>query len=425
MKRLVLLVLVSGLLLSGCSSTTREMKYKEPDESMKGATQHTQGTTEAPSADETSAEPTEETTEAVEVPEVLGGSGMSYTAVLNLYNKGVDKTSNWCFSPYSLLDCMSIIAMDVQGDTKAEYDMLGASNWQFFADYDKKLPEGLSISNRAYINEDMKDATNTDFVRPGCDIHVLKFDDAALQLINDNVSHDTNGKIERIFDFLEPDKPSCFVNAVYFNNKWDWEAKDVVWKGDSELRPGFGDDIGIDCVKELSPEIDMVRLEYPGTDFAMYVMCPNHEVEGLTSKNLDSFMENDFSFDMLTPNTEDLWDEALFRMPSFEFSAQPEVQDALMGIGVKSIFGDTADFGQLGRLYVGSIVQKTYVKVNNKGTEAAAATGMMMNAMSAQPMEVRRKSVIVNQDFVFVIKDEAKDVVLFMGRVTDPVGENE
>ena len=432
MKRFAAVALVGSLLLTGCGGATSEMKYKPVPEEMRGAIQHTQpeSTSEEVAESTEVSESVDESEAPDEEPEPespsqeVSSMKMDNRAVLDLYNKGVSKSENWCFSPYSLLDCMSMIAVDVQGTTKAEYEKLGIVNYQFFMDYDKSAPSGLSISNRGYINEALSEGINTEFVRPDCDISVLPFDNEALALINDNVSADTNGKITKLFEALDPDVVSCFVNAVYFNNKWDFDGvEDVYWKGEEKRRVGFEGDVAAGDVTELTPELDMLRLTYPDTDFAMYVICPNYTTEA-TSDDMDAFMENGFTLDMLTVNDNPAWEEADFKMPSFEFDCTPPVQETLLSMGISDVFSGAADFGGLGDLHIGSIVQKTHVKVNNKGTEAAAATGMMMEFASVAPL-VEKKSVRVSQDFVFIIKDESNDTVLFMGRVADPQGKNE
>jgi len=343
--------------------------------------------------------------------------------ILELYNKGVDKSQNWCFSPYSLLDCMSLVAPDVGGKTADEFGMLGLDAYDSYAEYDDNLPKGLLISNRAYINEAKSSSIDTSYMRKGCDFAVRKFDDETLKLINHNVANDTNNKIDSILGSLSPEAVAVMVNALYFNNSWDWDAEDVYWIPDEDFRVGFSGELEPCDVKELSDKVDMARLAYPDTDFSMYLICANEQAGTLT--DLDTFMENDFSLDMLCQDTDSPFDEAYFKMPSFEYSCMPEVKQALIDSGVTEFFSSDADFGRLGDLTVDSLVQKTYIKVNNKGTEASAATAMVtFDSLPIVEEKVNVKNVVADEGFVFVIKDEKADVVLFMGRVVDPVGEN-
>jgi len=416
MRKRALMVLAACAALTGCN---KAVVAKAPTT----ASASVESTVAESTAEESTAESTEESTEAHEKPVSKEGVGsMNYEAVLQLYNKGVDKSKNWCFSPYSLLDCMSLVATDVQGGTAEEFKLLGLDNYNVFAEYDKNIPDGLSISNRVYVNEGKADKLDTSYVREGSDFEVLPFDQAAQDLINKNVSEDTHGKIPSIIDEIQPDAVSYFVNAVYFNNKWDWEADDVYWTPDDSWRAGFHGELPVSDVKELSDKVDMARLAYPGTDFAMYILVPS---EDSTSDDLDSFMERGFDFDMLSPDKSSPFDEAYFRMPSFEYDSTPAVQSALLDCGIKESFSDRADFGRLGNIKIGSIIQKTYIKVNNKGTEAAASTAMIAETSALAPVVAKSKYVIADDPFVYVIKDEQSGMVLFMGRVADPVGENE
>ncbi len=374
------------------------------------------------SAEETRVVDAESAGEVINSREIRSDCAMNYDKVKELYNKGVDKSQNWCFSPYSLLDCMSLVATDVQGGTAEEFQSLGLDRYSDYASYDDNLPDGLSVSNRVYINESKSASIDTDYVRAGCDFSVLPFNEEAVKQINHNVAFDTNNKIDSIIDTLSPGAVSVFVNALYFNNAWDWTEDEVWWTPSNGYRTGFTGSLPVMDVKELSDKVDMARLVYPDTDFAMYLICANEETG--TLDDLDAFMSDNFSFDMLSPDTEARFDEANFRMPSFEYSCMPQVQAALLDSGITESFGDTANFGRLGDLHIDSIVQKTYIKVNSEGTEAAAATGMVMcDNMAVMEDEVKIKNVVADNGFVYVIKDEKTGMILFMGRVVDPIIE--
>ncbi len=105
-------------------------------------------------------------------------------------------------------------------------------------------------------------------------------------------------------------------------------------------------------------------------------------------------------------------------LPKFELSYHASLMDPLRDLGLELPFGPGADFsGMTGStdLWISAIEHETFVKVDERGTEAAAATGTMM-ALSHGP------TVNVNRPFIFVIQDDATGTILFLGRVTNPLG---
>jgi serpin B len=110
-------------------------------------------------------------------------------------------------------------------------------------------------------------------------------------------------------------------------------------------------------------------------------------------------------------------------LPKFEFEAEFQLNRTLADMGMPTAFTDQANFGDMiegGGLAIDDVVHKAYVRVDEKGTEAAAATGVTMRttSMPAQPPEVFR----ADRPFVFLIRHQLSGAVLFMGRVVDPRG---
>jgi serpin B len=107
-------------------------------------------------------------------------------------------------------------------------------------------------------------------------------------------------------------------------------------------------------------------------------------------------------------------------MPKYEFEAEFRLPDALRQLGMVEAFTSQADFSGMtgGRdLFISDVLHKAFVSVDESGTEAAAATAVIMKltAMPAQPIQVD-----VNRPFVFLIRDIETGAILFMGRVLDP-----
>jgi len=160
-----------------------------------------------------------------------------------------------------------------------------------------------------------------------------------------------------------------------------------------------------------SEDWQAVSMGYVGGNAFMLIILP---------ENMENFLEN-FDGDMLamiqnrmSPVNVDL------TLPRFEFTRGMSLGNTLRSMGMETAFGGSANFQALtgGRdLYISEVVHKAFVKVDEEGTEAAAATAVVMNltAMPVAPVEMN-----VNRPFVFLIMDGTTGSIMFMGRVMDP-----
>jgi serpin B len=107
-------------------------------------------------------------------------------------------------------------------------------------------------------------------------------------------------------------------------------------------------------------------------------------------------------------------------MPKFEFDSEFSLKDTLAGMGMPVAFSDNADFsGMTGKreLSISDVVHKAFVALDEAGTEAAAATAVIMTLTSAPPPPVE---VTIDRPFIFLIQDIETGTILFVGRVLDP-----
>jgi serpin B len=107
-------------------------------------------------------------------------------------------------------------------------------------------------------------------------------------------------------------------------------------------------------------------------------------------------------------------------MPKFSFRSKAQLKGALSEMGMPLAFTDRADFSGMTKqepLEIADVIHQAFIAVDEKGTEAAAATGAVMRATSAplRPIELR-----IDRPFLFLIQDDETGAILFMGRVADP-----
>merc|ERR1712165_112396 len=111
-------------------------------------------------------------------------------------------------------------------------------------------------------------------------------------------------------------------------------------------------------------------------------------------------------------------------MPAFETTFKTELKDTLEAMGVSTLFR-TADLDDISDepLYVSDVLHKAQVKINEEGSEAAAATAVIVNTRSGGPSRPRHLEFRVDQPFVFIIHDNVNKLPLFIGRIINPSGK--
>ena len=242
-------------------------------------------------------------------------------------------------------------------------------------------------------------------------------------MINDWVSEETE---ERIKDLLPPgtiDGSTRLVltNAIYFNASWSWPFS----KKDTQKRPfhlAEGGKVDVPMMSETSDDFygyargnryQAVDVPYSLGEMSMTVLLPDEGTfrefeDSLNADALDKILD-DIEIDYLK-----------LTMPLFKFESEFSLVETLAGMGMTDAFGARADFsGMTGSkdLQISEIVHKAFVSVDEEGTEAAAATGVvvMLSGPTKEPIPVT-----VNLPFIFLIRDRATGTVLFLGRVMNP-----
>jgi serpin B len=110
-------------------------------------------------------------------------------------------------------------------------------------------------------------------------------------------------------------------------------------------------------------------------------------------------------------------------LPKFKITSEFELSQVLSAMGMPDVFG-AADFSGITneKLYVNAIIHKAFINVSEEGTEAAAATGIIMKMTAVYPFP-KTHIFIANHPFIFIIKDNATGGILFMGKIIDPPKE--
>ena len=239
--------------------------------------------------------------------------------------------------------------------------------------------------------------------------------------INAWIEDETEGRIKDLVkpESLDPSTRLVLANAVYFKASWLSSFVQEKTQDGTFALPGGGE-VTVPLMRQTSylPHAEgqgyqAVRLPYKGGAADMLVVLPEEgrfeEVEGRLNAGLldevDAKMDPD-AYVRLT-------------MPRFDFETQLDLIPLLRSMGMTLPFGGTADFGGITKeadLFVGAAIHKANITVDEKGTEAAAATMLdMMVSANPEPVEMT-----ANRPFLFAITERETSAVLFLGRVTDP-----
>jgi serpin B len=243
----------------------------------------------------------------------------------------------------------------------------------------------------------------------------------ARQEINDWVARETEDKIEDLVPpgAITPLTRLVLANAIYFNATWAAPFEDSLTEdGPFFLLDGSQVLVPLMHQTESMPYsqgdgYQAVEMHYAGNELSMVVLLPEQGQFEAFEATLDTEKLEAILSDLSRG-------QVALTMPRFEFESAFNLKDALAALGMAVAFSDQADFsGMTGNpeLFISDVVHKAFVAVDEEGTEAAAATAVMMGLLSmpAEPVEVR-----LDRPFLFLIRDVETGTVLFLGRVVDP-----
>jgi serine protease inhibitor len=241
------------------------------------------------------------------------------------------------------------------------------------------------------------------------------------RVINDWVSGKTNGNIPELLEDVSPDEVMFLINAICFKGKWRnaFDAKDT---RDGPFRGADGRDRAVplmwqkgDLRYDETEDYQAVDLLYGNGAFAMTVLLPK---AGRTPAGVLSGLDPE-SWNALAGRFAET--KVTLTFPRFRLEYGRRLNHDLEALGMEIAFGGNADFSRIadvGGLYVTRVDQKTFVEVNEEGTEAAAATAVGIGKISA-PESVEMK---VDRPFVFAIRERLSGAVVFLG-VMNVIGD--
>ncbi|MHC5737232.1 serpin family protein [Nostoc sp.] len=283
----------------------------------------------------------------------------------------------------------------------------------------------LKIANSLWANQDISFAP--DFLKKTQDFYQAKVsnlnfkDAAASSIINNWVKENTNGKINKIVETIEPNQVLFLINAIYFKGNWSNEFDKnqtaqypfQITSGKRKQHPMMSQNG--DYRYYETEQFQAVSLPY-GKDgkVSFYIFLPKQ------NSNLKDFYQN------LNVDNWEKWmtqfnkQKGFIRLPRFKTDYEVTLNDALKSLGMEEAFSNKANFSGMGKNFaISQVKHKTFVEVNEEGTEAAAATSVGIVATSLRE-EAEPFRMIVDRPFFCVIRDNQTGNVLFMGSIIEP-----
>lgn len=348
---------------------------------------------------------------------------------------------NLMISPLSISVALAMAYNGADGDTKSEMEkvlhLYGLTPDEINASYkmlitalqsvDKdvvfEIANSIFYKNGFSVKQDFLNV-NKDFY--DAEVESLDFNSSsAIDVINDWVADKTHQKIMKIIDSLSPDSRMILINAIYFNGIWSTEFdEDGTKMRNFNLNESTSKEVAMmnkeDKLDYSSNSIfEAVKIPYGKGQYNMVVLLPadgknSHDVIG--QLNADNWKEWTKNF-----KTED---HVVVTMPRFKFEFESDLNNVLKEMGMKKAFSTSdADFSKISDvfLYISKIKHKSFIDVNETGTEAAAVTSIEFETTSAGPGDqVQKIYFTVDKPFVFAITEKDTNAILFIGEVQNP-----
>ena len=360
---------------------------------------------------------------------------------IELYQLLAREEGNLFYSPFSISMALAMTYAGASGETASQMQ----SALQFSLPQEKLHPAfnslDLALENRTNDEQPFElnitnalwgqsgfdfqpDFLDTLALNYGAGMHLVDYaqSETARQQINAWVEEQTKEKIKDLIPegALNSLNRLVLTNAIYFKAAWRYPFSEGL-TSPAEFDLLDGSEISVETMRvteifdyKKAEDYLVVELPYSDPSLVMTLLVPDEE-------KFTSF-ESDLDVNALSATLENLEPVNMaLSLPKFKVESSFSLNEALSALGMSDAFDiDKADFsGMTGTplLYITSVVHKAFVDVNEEGTEAAAATGVIMGlkSMPAEPIEVK-----IDRPFLFLIRDRETGAILFLGRVTNP-----
>ena len=363
---------------------------------------------------------------------------------IDLYKNVSQTADNVFLSPVSISAALAMTRLGAKANTQAEMDAV--LKWTGFNDtvhhaFEEYLnvlnaveaSYTLTMANRIFVSNKLKlldqfvtkvtehyksDPVLADFERNP---------DAETKAINEWVETKTRGKIKNIISGgIDPSTKLILINAIYFNGKWEqkFHPEDTI-RG--SFKTSSGATVIVDMMKNIKKfrigrnenlQCQVLELPYVQKEISMFFLLPFKQ-DGL------SHLEENLNPNTLKTVLSEIREETVdITLPKFYIDSSFGLEKTLPAMGMVDAFAeDKADFSGIAKsadLYISQVTHKTFLEVNEEGSEAAAATSVRIQKRSLPIVH----PFVADHPFMFFVFDNRADLVLFTGKLANPQGSS-
>ena len=366
---------------------------------------------------------------------------------INLFKevlKAEEPEKNVMISPLSVSLALAMTYNGADGDTKAAMEktleLAGLTVDEINENY-KMLIDALasvdpkvlmSIANSIWYRQEFD--VEQDFFNVNQDyfyakVAPLDFNNPdAVNTINNWVADKTNDKITEIINEIPSLAVMYLINAIYFKGIWKYEFDE----SDTQEKPFYLSDGTTKDVPTMAQEasfnyfsndiMQAVEMPYGAGNYSMIILLPQYNktpddiIDQLNNENWNSWLNEFYEAEKVQ-----------IQLPKFKFEYKNLLKDELTNMGMGIAFDEyNADFSKINpleQLYISKVIHKTFVEVNEEGTEAAAVTAVEISLTSAGG---GNGTIFfhVNKPFIFAIKEKYTNTIIFIGKVMEPEYED-
>jgi serpin B len=347
-----------------------------------------------------------------------------------------NEKGNIFFSPYSIFSAFAIVYEGARGKTAdeiksvfhfPEYEKLRPNFAAIYNNINKKGDYELRTGNALWVQQDFhlfdnyKDTVERYYGGKASNLDFYREPVESIKTINKFIEEQTDGKIK---DLIRPEDLSketvlIITNAIYFKGTWVWRF-DPKETRETDFKISPGNTVKVPMMYMKPPkwakfnyteteDLQILELPYKGGKISMLILLPKKDISSVEPLSLEKIEE--WKSKMKETTLYEIY------IPKFELRTRYYLNDNLRRLGMPTAFTDGADFSGMTKegIFISRVIHEGYVKVDEEGTEAAAATGVIM-AKSIEGVIFR-----VDHPFIFIIQERDTGNILFLGKVVNPL----
>ncbi len=340
-------------------------------------------------------------------------SPLSVAIALGMTYNGADGTTKTAFEE----------TLGFSGFTRHEINEIHGALINHLLKVDPKIT--FEIANSIWVNQNyslLTEFADTNAYYYNAEINSMDFyQQGAVDIINNWISDKTHEKITEVLDAIPPATVMYLINALYFYGSWQYEFdKEISGPMNFTYEDGSKDEVdGMTITASLAfvneEKFTAVELPYGNDKFSMLIMLPRSEY------NIEDVID-ELSVESWESWTSDLNEtEITLNMPKFKYEFKTLLNDHLINMGLGVAFSGGAEFPLMVEesqdLFISRVIHKTFIDVNEEGTEAAAVTVVEIRETSSGGGPL---SVTIDRPFLYTIREKSSGALVFMGKVGKP-----